>query len=218
MSSYSWLLFETKEKSAKIINDLKDFCIQTTPPGRKPYHIKYPELVRELKNLLNTHSGGAQDRRRDDIVRFNGLTITNCNNYIKRRLSRRYPNIYKLSNATVRRLFMPPKKSTKSHKYYKSIVPAKVPRKQNTKCQNHPDFQITCALVNYVQELASLYNDECISLSCDNKAKIPIGTPAVSHYVRSRKFHLIDQAPNLPDHDFPKPGIKITPSSEIEQP
>ncbi|CAF1556269.1 unnamed protein product, partial [Didymodactylos carnosus] len=152
---------------------------------------------------------------RDDTVRFNGLSITDCNNYVKRRLSRRYPNIYKLSNSTIRRLFMPPKKNVRSQKFYKSIIPAKIPQKQNSKCQHHPDFHITCAQVNYVQELASLYNDECISLSCDNKAKIPLGIPVVSRHVRSRKFLLLNQSPNLPDHDFPKAGVKITPAGYV---
>jgi hypothetical protein len=215
MSSYKWLLFETKEKSAKTINGLKEFRIKINPTGRKPYHLTHPELVPELKKLLNTHSGEAQDRRRDDIVRFNGLSITDCNDYIKRRLSRRYPRIYKLSNTTIRRLFIPPKKNVRSQKYYKSIIPAKIPQKQNSKCQKHPNFHITCAQVNYVQELVSLYDDECISLSCDNKAKIPLGIPAVSRYVRSRKFHLLDQSPNLPDHDFPKGGVKITPAGYV---
>ncbi len=107
------------------------------------------------------------------------------------------------------------KKNVRSQKYYKSIIPAAIPQKQNSKCQYHPDFHLTCAQVNYVQELVSLYNDECISLSCDNKAKIPLGIPAVSRYVRSRKFHLLDQSPNLPDHDFPKAGVKITPAIGI---
>ncbi|CAF1381124.1 unnamed protein product, partial [Didymodactylos carnosus] len=139
---YKWLLFETQEKSTKAINHLKDCRIESNPPGRKPYYRTHPELLPELKKLLNTHSGEAQDRRRDDTVRFNGLSITDCNNYVKRRLSRRYPNIYKLSNSTIHRLFIPPKKNVRSQKFYKSIIPAKIPQKQNSKCQHHPDFII----------------------------------------------------------------------------
>ena len=37
MPSYKWLLFETKEKSAKTIHDLKEFRIKRNPPDRKPY-------------------------------------------------------------------------------------------------------------------------------------------------------------------------------------
>ncbi|CAF4667243.1 unnamed protein product, partial [Didymodactylos carnosus] len=81
MSSCKWLLFETKEKSIKTINHLKEFRFKNNPRGRKSYYQAHPELVPELKKLLNTHSGEAQDRRRDDVVRFNGLSITDCNNY-----------------------------------------------------------------------------------------------------------------------------------------
>ncbi|CAF1127287.1 unnamed protein product [Didymodactylos carnosus] len=80
MSSYKWLLFETKEKSIKTINHLKEFRFKNSPRGRKSYYQTHPELVPELKKLLNTHSGEAQDRRRDDVVRFNGLSITDSNN------------------------------------------------------------------------------------------------------------------------------------------
>jgi hypothetical protein len=37
----------------------------------------------------------------------------------------------------------------------------------------------------------------------------------VSRYVRSRKFHLVEKQPSLPDHDFPKHGIRINPSAYV---
>jgi len=42
-----------------------------------------------------------------------------------------------------------------------------------------------------------------------------LGAPAVSRYVRSRKFHLVENQPNLPDHDFPRYGIRINPSAYV---
>ena len=44
------LLFETKEKFNKIINDLKQFHIKTNPSSRKSYYGTHPELLQELKN------------------------------------------------------------------------------------------------------------------------------------------------------------------------
>ncbi|UJR18766.1 hypothetical protein I4U23_005672 [Adineta vaga] len=184
--------------------------------GRKSYHELYPEIITELKDLLNTHSGSAQDRRRDDAVRFNGLSIVDCNKHIKKRLLKKYSKISKMSNATVRRYFLPPKYNIKSSKFYKSRILAKIPQKRNSKSiKEHDDFHFTCAQVNYVEELSSLYSDEILALSCDNKAKIPLGAPAVSRYVRSRKFHLVENQPNLPDHDFPKYGIRINPCAYV---
>ncbi|CAF1400768.1 unnamed protein product [Rotaria sordida] len=184
--------------------------------GRKSYHQLCPEIITELKNLLNTHSGSAQDRRRDDAIRFNGLSIVDCNKHIKKRLMKKYSIINKISNSTVRRYFLPPKNNIQSSKYYKSRILAKIPQKRNSQSiKEHNDFHFTCAMVNYVEELSSLYSDEILALSCDNKSKIPLGAPAVSRYVRSRKFHLVENQPNLPDHDFPRRGIRINPSAYV---
>ncbi|CAF1258107.1 unnamed protein product [Rotaria magnacalcarata] len=116
MPSYKWLMFETKGKSEERIRQISLSHYQRNKVGRKSYHELYPEIITELKKLLNTHSGSAQDRRRDDAIHFNGLSIVDC-------------------------------------------------------------------------------------------------APAVSRYVRSRKFHLVDKQPNLPDHDFPRHGIRINPSA-----
>ncbi|CAF1383782.1 unnamed protein product, partial [Rotaria sordida] len=100
--------------------------------GRKSYHQLCPEIITELKNLLNTHSGSAQDRRRDDAIRFNGLSIVDCNKHIKKRLMKKYSIINKISNSTVRRYFLPPKNNIQSSKYYKSRILAKIPQKRNS--------------------------------------------------------------------------------------
>ncbi|CAF1263946.1 unnamed protein product [Adineta ricciae] len=216
MPSYKWLMFETKEKSQEKMRQMSLPRFQHKKVGRKSYHELYPEIIVELKDLLNTHSGSAQDRRRDDAVRFNGLSIVDCNKCIKKRLMRKYSKINKMSNSTVRRYFLPPKSNTQSSKFYKGRISAKIPQKRNSQSiKEHNDFHFTCAQVNYVEEMSSLYNDEILALSCDNKAKIPLGAPAVSRYVRCRKFHLVEKQPNLPDHDFPKHGIRINPSAYV---
>ncbi|CAM4848066.1 unnamed protein product [Rotaria magnacalcarata] len=88
---------------------------------------------------------------------------------------KKYSKINKISNSTIRRYFLPPKKNIQSSEFYKSHILAKIPQKRNSKSiKEHCDFHFTCALVNYVEELSSLYNDEILALSCDNKAKIPL--------------------------------------------
>jgi len=169
-------MFETKEKSQERMKQISSSRFQRNKVGRKSYHELYPEIITELKNLLNTHSGSAQDRRRDDAIRFNGLSIVDCNKHIKKRLMKKYSKINKMSNSTVRRYFLPPKNNIQSSKFYKSRILAKIPQKRNSQSiKEHSDFHFTCAQVNYVEELSSLYSDEILALSCDNKAKIPLG-------------------------------------------
>ncbi|CAF4579955.1 unnamed protein product [Rotaria sp. Silwood2] len=216
MPSYRWLMFETKEKSQERMRQMLLTRFQRQKAGRKSYHELCPDIITELKSVLNTHSGSAQDRRRDDAVRFNGLSTVDCTKHIKKRLMKKYSRINKISNSTVRRYFLPPKNNIQSSKYYKSHILAKIPQKRNSQSiKEHIDFHFTCSQVNYVEELSSLYSDEILALSCDNKAKIPLGAPAVSRYVRSRKFHLVENQPNLPDHDFPRHGIRINPSAYV---
>ncbi|CAF4617768.1 unnamed protein product [Didymodactylos carnosus] len=129
MPSYKWLMFETKEKSEEKMGQISKSRFQRNKVGRKSYHELCPEIITELKNLLNTHSGSAQDRRRDDAIRFNGLSIVDCNKHIKKRLMKKYSKINKMSNSTVRRFFLPPKQNIRSSKFYKSRILAKIPQK-----------------------------------------------------------------------------------------
>jgi len=51
----------------------------------------------------------------------------------------------------------------------------------------------------------------------DDKAKIPIGVPAVSKLVKSKKYFIKGKGPVTPDHDFPLSNeLKITPSGYLE--
>ncbi|CAF1041269.1 unnamed protein product, partial [Didymodactylos carnosus] len=74
-------------------------------------------------------------------------------------------------------------------KYYKNVINAKIPSKRNDKnCKILDDSHFASAQVKYGYELASLYSQEIISLSCDNKCKIPIGSLAVSRYHQIKRF------------------------------
>ena len=81
-----------------------------------------------------------------------------------------------MSNSTVRRYFLPSKNNIQSSKYYKSRILAKIPQKRNSQStKEHRDFHFTRVQVSYVKELSSLYSDEILALSCDKKAKVPLG-------------------------------------------
>ncbi|CAF1263687.1 unnamed protein product [Didymodactylos carnosus] len=86
MSRYKWLMSETREKSDERLKQILDIRFKRNKPERKSDHEQYPEILTELQNLSNTHSGSAQDRRRDDFTRFNGLSAVDCNKHIKQRL------------------------------------------------------------------------------------------------------------------------------------
>lgn len=49
----------------------------------------------------------------------------------------------------------------------------------------------------------SLFKDFSMLLSIDDKAKVKIGVPGVSHLVKSKKYFLSNLGPQTEDHDFP---------------
>ncbi|CAF1565453.1 unnamed protein product [Didymodactylos carnosus] len=70
-------------------------------------------------------------------------------------------------------------------------------------------------MVKHHRELAALYPDEIVDFSCDNKAKVYVGTLAVSRYHQITKFHLLNYALNYDDHDFPS-STKLASSVYLE--
>ncbi|CAF1452387.1 unnamed protein product [Didymodactylos carnosus] len=108
-----------------------------------------------------------------------------------------------------------PRSNVKASKYYHGIIQAKISPKTNSTSVLPPSFHFSAAQVKYGRELASLFSDEIIDISYDNKAKILVGTLAVSGHHQIRKFHMTHHALNYQDHDFPT-GAKITPAVYME--
>ena len=47
-----------------------------------------------------------------------------------------------------------------------------------------------------------MYKDKVMLFSMDDKAKVKVGVPCISHLVKSRKFFMKDLGPQTTDHDF----------------
>ncbi|CAF1238698.1 unnamed protein product [Didymodactylos carnosus] len=214
-------LLTPKTDDIPVIKNIRSSSNQQLPQstqrrGRPGLHLKYPLIVSELERFLNLHAGGAQERRRTDVVHYNGITTSQMRDHVRSTLGSTYPRLKTISNKTCRRLLEAPAKNMLASRYYKNVINAKIPAKRNDKnCKILDDSHFASAQVKYGYELASLYPQEIISLSCDNKCKIPIGSLAVSRYHQIRRFFPKDQRPNYPDHDF-KEGPYITPCNYLE--
>ena len=64
-------------------------------------------------------------------------------------------------------------------------------------------------------EFAANHQDEVMAFSCDDMNKIRIGSMAVSRYHQIRRFFVVGDEPNYPDHDFPVKNNKIIPSGYL---
>ena len=81
--------------------------------------------------------------------------------------------------------------------------------------KGHPDAHHAASLVRFALEFGALFGDFVDIVAYDDKAKLKVGSPAVSRYHQMCKFFLENDMPNFQDHDFPDPGSLITPSGYL---
>ena len=88
----------------------------------------------------------------------------------------------------------------------------RVPGKRNAYREDHPDQHYLFARVAYRREFSEMFSSECAIFSCDDMNKVKVGALAVSRYHQIDHFYPTEDAPNVPDHDFPVPGYLLIPS------
>ena len=174
--------------------------------GRPALHSARPEVVQCITDFIKQHGFAAHEKRQETTASC-GVSVKQ----IRQHVMNSFQDV-KVSDDTIRRLFVPPNKGMKSAKYYHSVIDAKVPRKVNDKEPDHPDLHYTRAQVKMAHELFALYPNEGLRISADDKNKIHIGKLAVSRYFKLRKYFPQTDSPNYPTHDFPQANTKINPS------
>ncbi|CAH1785112.1 unnamed protein product, partial [Owenia fusiformis] len=179
--------------------------------GRQPLHKKYPNIVDGAVNYMMLHGFAAQQRRRTDVATSVGVTTKD----LRKHLIETIPDLTTISTSTVSRLMMPTNLNFKSAKYYKGVIRAKVPAKNNSLKKDHPDLQFIRSQIATANEIATQYQHNVHLFSCDDKNKVAVGTLAVSRYHQIKKFFLEGDEPNYQDHDFPFPNAKIIPSGYL---
>ena len=167
----------------------------------------YPELAPCVESFIRQNTAAAYLRRRNDAMYINGVTLRDISKHVERTLN------LTVSPDTIHRLMKPRRQGTITSKLFKSVIDARVPAKRNSgEKKIHEDFHYTSAQVGLLNEMATYCSQNTIRLSVDNKNKVEVGTPAVNRRSQIRTFHLIPDAPNYCDHDFPHRNSKLTPA------
>ena len=117
-----------------------------------------------------------------------------------------------ISKHTIAYLMEPPRKQTIAASRYKGYVKARVPGYRNQYREDNIDQHYLFACVSYRSEFAQMFSKFCAIFSCDDMNKVKVGALAVSRYHQTERFFPIEDAPNVPDHDFPVPGYLLIPS------
>ena len=167
----------------------------------------FTNLVEVATDFVTQNSYAADSRRRSSVGRACGTSIP----ALKEHLEAEIPNL-SLSNSTCARLMVAPHKQRLSSKVYKGLIQAKVPPKQNNEKTSHVDSHYCSCAVKYRMEFAAQFEKEVAIFSCDCMNKVHVGGMAVSRYHQVNRIHMVNDAPNYPDHDFPQgSGYLITP-------
>ena len=182
-------------------------------PGRKAYHTIFPSMAQRALEFLQQHGWSAQERRRASIGNSVGVSLES----LRKHLLETVPGLKEkgISRTSVHQLLLPPRQKTLNANRYHGVVPAKVPGKRNAAAQDHAHVQHCASQVNLAMEFAADHQDEVMAFSCDDMNKIQIGSMAVSRYHQIRRFFVVGDEPNYPDHDFPVKNNKIIPSGYL---
>ena len=111
-----------------------------------------------------------------------------------------------ISESTVYNLFVPPNKRNKNAERYKSLIDARVQKKQNNHREDITDSHFLFARISMRDQMAVMFKDDISEYSCNDMNKLLVGVTAVNRYHQIRGFPLKDMSPNYSNHDFPYPG------------
>jgi len=202
--------------------------------GRKRLIEKHPSILKYIKEFINSNiDPQAEVRRRNAVEYCRGFSAKELRDYILTRFSEETSQQLLLSVSTVTRLFNPPNQSRKSAYYYKGIfdiqrcggkflISILLYRYlgENSLNELHDDDHYAKAQVKYLMAYLSMIdNNDTLLLSIDDKAKLKLGIPSISHHVKSRKYFVKDLGPQTSDHDFPiDNGMLLVPSGIINLP
>ena len=187
-------------------------CCNTYYTSRKPIVKKFPSLISSAMEFIKLNGYSAHARRRSSTGSGAGVSLDQVRNHLLQTV----PGLkeHGIGKTAVAYLFCPPNKGRKSSARYKGYIDARVPAKRNNVRKKNVDAHYYMfSRVKIRREMAQKFNEEFITVSCDNMNKLNVGGGMmVSRYHQINRLYMNDDTPNYEDHDFNLPGYKIVAS------
>ncbi|CAG9584279.1 unnamed protein product [Danaus chrysippus] len=186
--------FRAKEKLEKIERQRNTpAATQTrTGPGQPPLVDSQPALLETIINIA-IHGSAADERRRTEMIR-SCLTLSDLH-------ERLLLMGYQISRSGTYLHLLPRVSNTQEGRRHVHTVPVKLARPQTEMHRKHEDGEFCTATIRSLESLASLLGPQQVFvLSQDDKARVPIGLPAVksqSPLLMHMEYRIL-----LPDHDW----------------
>ncbi|KAK4886935.1 hypothetical protein RN001_003206 [Aquatica leii] len=150
----------------------KSECLATTRSKPKPPLVdSQPALLETIINIA-IHGSAADERRRTEMIR----SCFTLNDLHERLLLMGF----QISRNSTYLHLLPRVSNTQEGRRHVRIVPVKLARPQTQMHKKHENGEFCAATIRYLESLASLLGPQQVFiLSQDDKARVPIGLPAV---------------------------------------
>ncbi|GBC42209.2 hypothetical protein GLOIN_2v1766467 [Rhizophagus irregularis DAOM 181602=DAOM 197198] len=181
---------KSRAKKARLLQKHQEVILYDSP-GRPPFLTQYPNLIEHIHECIKF--GAADKKRRKEIIKVRTIR------HLREDLNSKY-NEY-LSRTTLNNYLLPSRSNTKAAKlhYHPAIVAnASVSR---SKRNEYIDEHYFLASVKGAKQFAALFSTHSVIISQDDKAKVPLGIPAVGRTFQT--LQSFQEPVTLPDHDFP---------------
>ncbi|GES90527.1 hypothetical protein GLOIN_2v1766467 [Rhizophagus clarus] len=153
-----------KEKKRKILYENQEVILYDKP-GRPPLLFEHPNLHDHIHDSIEF--GEADKKRRKEVVKVR--TIKN----LRKNLEENY-DVY-MSRTTLKNYLLPRQSNSiaaRAHHHPAWVAVAGVSR---TETRDHPDGHYCLASVKYARQFATVFADNSVVISQDDKAKIGLG-------------------------------------------
>lgn len=141
--------------------------------GRPRIECDQPHLLSAIVELA-LHGSAAHERRRDETIR----TVKTLDDLVNK-LHEDYGITLSRTAAYLR--LLPRKSNSAEGKRHITTVPVKLAKSSNDTHKQHIDTKFAMTTINHICQIASLLGpNEVTYMSQDDKAKIPVGLPAVN--------------------------------------
>src|SRR6185437_14175739 len=181
---------KSNAKKLKRLHENQEVVVYDSP-GRPPLLFDYPDLHEHIHDCIEF--GKAHSKRRREIIKVRTI------NHLRSALEDKY-NEY-LSRTTLINYLLPRNSSSiaaRAHHHPALVAITNVSRSEK---KEHIDEHYCLASVKGVRQFATMFSHHSVVISQDDKAKVPLGIPAVGKTFQT--MQTIHETVTLADHDFP---------------
>ncbi|EXX54950.1 hypothetical protein GLOIN_2v1766467 [Rhizophagus irregularis DAOM 181602=DAOM 197198] len=181
---------KSRAKKARLLQEHQEVILYDSP-GRPPFLTQYPNLIEHIHECIEF--GAADKKRRKEIIKVRTIR------HLREDLNFKYNEYF--SRTTLNNYLLPSRSNTKVAKlHHHPAIVANASVSQSER-NEHIDEHYCLASVKRAKQFAALFSTHSVIISQDDKAKVPLGIPAVGRTFQT--LQSFQEPVTLPDHDFP---------------